>query len=232
MAEGDLRDRPGVPYALVKNRSPGCSEGIITRCLNLERHWGGVREWHAWKIHDRKFGSKQPAAVWRGTTTGWPEWAGSRFSLVEKWYERSSTIDVGFSDICQGKDAFRKYVKGSMSREDMLKYRYIISVRGNDKDSGLNWKLCSNSVVLMCPPETTSWLMESLLQPWVHYVPLRPDFADLQERVEWCENHLSACTKISENARRYMAQFMDEEREKKLENEVLRHHCAQASLLR
>ena len=232
MAEGDLRDRPSVPYALVKNRSQGCSEGTIIRCMSVRRHWEGVRECRAWKRHDPKFESKRPAAIWRGTTTGRPEWSGSRFKLVEEWFDRTPETDVGFSHTGKGKDRFEKYVKGRMSREEMLKYRYIISARGNDKDSGLNWKLCSNSVVLMCPPETTSWLMESILKPWVHYVPLRSDFKDLQERVKWCENHLGVCAKISENARRYMAQFMDEEREKKLENEVLRLHCAQASLWR
>ena len=230
MAEGDLEDRPSVSYALVKNRSQDSSEGIIVRCMNLRRHWEAVLEYDYWKKHDPKFESKRPAAIWRGSTTGDPRWPGARFTLVKKWYERAPAINVGFSSICQGRDAFEEYVKGPVGPEEMLKYRYIISARGNDKDSGLNWKLCSNSVVLMCPPETTSWLMESLLRPWVHYVPLRSDFDDLQERVEWCENHLDACSKISENARRYMAQFADEEEEKKLENEVLRRHCLQVSL--
>ena len=230
MAEGDLRGRPDMAHALVKNRVQGSTEGTIIRCMGERRHWDRVREYHNWKSHDPSFVSKCPAVVWRGTTTGAAEWCGSRFKLVEEWFDRTPEVDVGFSFICQGKDAFDKYVKGPMRPEDMVKYRYIVSARGNDKDSGLNWKLCTNSVVLMCPPETTSWLMESLLEPWVHYVPLRPDFTDLQERVRWCEGHLDACAKISENARTYMAQFMDEERERELENAVLRHHCDQVRL--
>ena len=38
---------------------------------------------------------------------------------------------------------------GSYYPKEFLKYKYILSVEGNDKDSGINWNLNSNSVVLM-----------------------------------------------------------------------------------
>ena len=111
----------------------------------------------------------------------------------------------------------------------MLKYRYIISARGNDKDSGLNWKLCSNSVVLMVPPTVTTWLMEPFLRPWVHYIPLHSDYRDLAEKVSWCEAHLGICEQISYNARRFMSMFMNPQIEEKVENAVLRHYVLRHS---
>ena len=53
---------------------------------------------------------------------------------------------------------------GVKSVEEILKYKYIISAPGNDKDSGLQWKLASNSIVLMPKPLTESWFMESKLE--------------------------------------------------------------------
>ncbi len=40
-------------------------------------------------------------------------------------------------------------------------------LEGNDVASGLKWALLSQSVVMMPPPQHTSWAMEELLQPWV-----------------------------------------------------------------
>lgn len=55
--------------------------------------------------------------------------------------------------------------KATLSR--LLKYKAIIMLEGNDVASGLKWALLSHSVVLMPPPQHTSWAMEELLEPWV-----------------------------------------------------------------
>jgi hypothetical protein len=55
----------------------------------------------------------------------------------------------------------------AMSMRHLLQYKVIIMLEGNDVASGLKWALLSQSVVLMPPPQHTSWAMEELLQPWV-----------------------------------------------------------------
>ena len=223
-AMGDLtQERRGY---LVKNRAENSFGGTIVRCMVNSRHWAGVNTWEQWAQDDPPFLEKMPVAVWRGTTTGLREQPGNRFSLVERWFGKGPQLDVAFSSTCQDHDECKEYVAGRMRREEMLRYRYIISARGNDKDSGLNWKLCSNSVVLMVPPAITSWLMEPFLRPWVHYVPLDPDYADLLEKVKWCEAHPNESERISRNARMYMSMFMDEKVEQELENKVLRRYVA------
>ena len=102
-----------------------------------------------------------------------------------------------------------------------LKYKYLLSVRGNDKDSGLQWKLNSNSVVLMTRPSITSWLMESTLIPDFHYVLLKDDFSDLKEKLDWCNNNQDKCKNIVMNANLFMKQFSDTKLEEKLEIEVI-----------
>ena len=78
------------------------------------------------------------------------------------------------------------------SKSELLEYKALILLEGNDISSGLKWALFSNSVVLMPEPTLTSWAMEELLQPWVHYVPinLHKDYrqngrTDVEEKMQW-----------------------------------------------
>ena len=66
--------------------------------------------------------------------------------------------------------------------------------------SGLKWSLQSTSVVLMPPPTRTSWAMEELLQPWIHYIPMLPDGSNVDEMVKWMLNHDVDAQRIAERA--------------------------------
>jgi len=116
---------------------------------------------------------------------------------------------------------YKKYVKGESSIHDFLKYKYILSIEGNDKDSGINWKLNSNSLVLMAKPSVVSWLMEDTLIPDYHYILLKDDFSDLEEKLEWCNNNQDKCKQIINNANIYMKQFSDIKKEEEIEIDVI-----------
>jgi hypothetical protein len=62
-------------------------------------------------------------------------------------------------------------------------------LEGNDVASGLKWALLSNSVVIMRKPNVTSWAMEELLEPWVHYIPLDVSLTDIVEKAQWVLDH-------------------------------------------
>lgn len=53
----------------------------------------------------------------------------------------------------------------------------------------LKWQLASNSVVFMTRPSVVSFLMEDLLVPYVHYIPLQDDFSDLEDMVRWAKKN-------------------------------------------
>lgn len=53
------------------------------------------------------------------------------------------------------------------------------------------------------PPSLPSYL-PIYLQPWVHYVPIRPDASDLMEKVEQCEKDLPRCEAIAKRATEYI----------------------------
>ena len=203
--------------SLGKNRCDGNNNSVILRCLEHRRHWENY--YKPPKLID--FNKKISKVFWRGTTTGNQKRIGNRFDMITKWFNKSNNIDVGFSKICQNQHTYSDYVKGSCDITTFLKYKYILSIEGNDKDSGINWKLNSNSLVLMTKPRVCSWLMETTLIPDYHYIILKDDFSDLEEKVNWCNNNPHICKSIINNANKFMSQFKDETIENKIEEAVI-----------
>ena len=115
---GDVQSKHGNPTVLVKNRynnnndGNNSNDGVILRCLNFNRHWDNY--YH--KPEDMPFENKKKCVIWRGASTGDPSRPVNRFALVEKWFNKSKYIDVGFSIICQGKDKYTKYSKNKMNK--------------------------------------------------------------------------------------------------------------------
>jgi hypothetical protein len=215
-------------YKLVKNRySEKEKKTVILRCLNTNRHWANFYN----KPEDIEFDKKINKLYWRGTTTGTIKQQPNRFMLIEKYFNKLDAIDVAFSFSCQGKDKYAAYVKGKETIEEFLKHKYILSVEGNDKDSGLNWKLNSNSLIFMPKPRVYSWLMEDKLLPDVHYIEVSDDFSDLQEKLIWCENNQDFCKTVIKNANIYMQQFLDEEKERSIERRVLELYFDKVSFI-
>ena len=196
-----------IKYPCFTKTRPIHDKTNIIILLNFNRHW---KELENLKNIDKPFNAKKEIAIWRGTTTGNNNRPGNRFSLIEKWYDKLEHIDVGFSNICQNKDSYNKYVKGRVPIEELLKYKYLICVEGNDVASGLKWMLYSQSVVLMPKPTIVSWFMEDHLVPFKHYVPIENDWSDLQKKVEWCKNNEEECKTIIKNANKYVQRFLEE----------------------
>jgi len=210
--------------AIVKVRYIDNSKGGIIGPLEYNRHFalGDVKLYNGKK----KWKDKRADCIWRGSPTGIQDfrqepknWKNDRMMFCYKWKHK---FDVGITITWNKWDS--NYLKPSMSIREMLDYKYIISLPGNDKDSGINWKLASNSVVLMAPPKLESWLMEGLLKPWIHYVPLADDYSDLDKIVEWCRNNDEKCQEIVKNANIFMKQFENVETEKEIFDMIKEHY--------
>lgn len=205
-------------YAFVKNRySEEEKKTVILKCLNKKRHWNLFYN----RPNDIPFENKLPKIYWRGTTTGKESSQANRFILVKRHYEKNPDIDIAFSFTCQGKGKYDRYTKGKEEISEFLRHKYILSIEGNDKDSGINWKLNSNSLVLMPKPKVFSWLMEDKLIPGHHYIQIKDDFSDIEEKLNWCKQNDEKCQLIIKNANRYMEQFKNEALEEEIENRVI-----------
>jgi hypothetical protein len=164
---------------------------------------------------------KKNGVVWRGGPSGTGFYnqyekhlsKPSREELVRKWNQTNTDeIDVGLIPKWRYK-GFDSFIKNKMSIEDMLQYKYLLSVEGNDVATNLKWAMSSNSLVLMPRPRVESWFCESLLEPWVHYIPIKDDFSDLLVQKRWCDSHPEKCQEIIQEANLYVESFLNRDRD-------------------
>ena len=87
-----------------------------------------------------------------------------------------------------------------MDRPTLLRYKVLIMLEGNDVSSGLKWAMLSNSIVMLPTPTATSWAMEELLVPFIHYIPLKDDLSDVEEKLQWVLDHDKEAEYISKRS--------------------------------
>lgn len=134
-------------------------------------------------------------------------------------------IDVGLTSLCQQglrfKETFSRFMKPPMSMDELLKHKYIISAEGNDVATNTIWILASGSLLVMPLPTVETWGLESQLTPYVHFLPVKKDWSDLQRQVDWAEAHPARCERIIRNANSFIDRFSNRDRETFLEFAVL-----------
>jgi hypothetical protein len=205
----DGYDNHGLPCFQKTRKIDGHSEFSILLKLQYGRHWVPF-----YNFKDNvNWENKKSEIIWRGAPTG----NGDRIKFCDKNYNK---YNIGLSCIFDNINQYSYLIKPEIIINEFYNYKYIISIEGNEKDSGINWKLDSNSVVIMKKPVFESWLMESKLIPWVHYVPLNDEMDNLDEVYQWCLNNDEKCRQIVKNANHFMDNFRDQELEMKLINKI------------
>jgi len=106
---------------------------------------------------------------------------------------------------------------------EILSNRYLVKEEKDPVSTGdLLVTMLSKSVVLMSEElQTSSWLMESYLKPYLHFVPV--DFADpsdLEKKIKWCEENLHEVRKISERATLFVHDLFFDRKAEREDEEV------------
>ncbi|KAA6305184.1 hypothetical protein EZS27_043164, partial [termite gut metagenome] len=65
----------------------------------------------------------------------------------------------------------------------------------------------------MPQPHYETWFMEGRLIPNYHYVEIKADYSDLEDRLTYYMHHVNEAMKIIKNAHQYITQFRDKKRE-------------------
>lgn len=90
---------------------------------------------------------------------------------------------------------------GNTPRQDMVLYKYILDIDGNGATwDATAWKLNSGSVMFKPDAVYRQWFYDQM-RPGVHYIQVRDDFGDIDEKIDWCESHQPECRWIASNAR-------------------------------
>lgn len=86
-----------------------------------------------------------------------------------------------------------------LSPSQQTGYKYIINIDGHVSACRLSLELHTRSCILLVQSDYQLWYSH-LLQPYVHYVPVKKDLSDLLDRIRWCKTHDQDCKQIGENA--------------------------------
>ena len=194
---GDITWVPEQP-TIVKSRplTPGNSNSVILK-LNKIRHFTYAS--------DRKaFRDKKDMLVSRNHCVQ-PQ----RIKFLEM-YINHPRCNVGkINDNGEHTDL----LKERLTIAEQLDYKFILCIEGYDVASNLKWVMSSNSLAVMLKPKYESWFMEGRLIPDHHYVLLKNDFSDLDERMDFYINNPEKAEEIIRNAHEHVEQFRDRKRE-------------------
>lgn len=121
---------------------------------------------------------------------------------------RNPRFDIGTIDLIK-----QEWKSEKISIYDHLKYKYVMALEGNDVASNLKWIMSSNSIAVMPKPYYETWFMEGTLKPDYHYIEVKPDFSDLEEKMDYYTAHPDEAQAIINHAHEYVEQFKDKQRE-------------------
>lgn len=176
------------------------------------------------KLPFQRWEEKEDKVAWAGSSTGtfikdgvrW--WNSHRFRLVERFsqpdaFGRGVQSDIHFSGIVQcamGEMCSRLCSNYTCApptpMTDFFKAKFIIDVDGNGQSERFEKLLVSGSVILKATAFSGWW--KDRLQPWVHFVPVRMDFGDLNQTVRWLHEHDDVARRIGEASRRMAQRYM------------------------
>jgi len=114
-----------------------------------------------------------------------------------------------------------EWIVEPMSIEEHLNFKFILCLEGNDVASNLKWVMSSNSIAVMPEPKYETWFMEGTLIPDYHYIRIKDDYSDLEEKLNYYIEHTGEALTIIENAHKYIDQFRNRKRENLISKLVL-----------
>jgi len=196
---GDVTHIPEIP-SIVKSRPiAGDNKNSVLLKLEKVRHFIFVKD----KL---KFSEKSNKIIFRGKVDDKPH----RIDFMEKYFNHPM-CDLG--NITNNNKYPSEWTVEKSTIYDHLKYKFVLSLEGVDVASNLKWIMSSNSVAVMPKPKFETWFMEGKLKENHHYIQIKEDYSDLEERLNYYIENPAEANVIIKNANEYVSQFFDKERE-------------------
>ncbi|MBE7176019.1 MAG: lipopolysaccharide biosynthesis protein [Mucilaginibacter polytrichastri] len=187
------------PVPTIQKSRPVSGDNANAVLLNLDK----AR--HFVFVNDKKpFREKKDLLIGRGAMT-----QSHRVRFMERYFGHP-LCDLGHVGKPGLHDA---WLKPRLSIPQHLDYKFILSLEGHDVATNLKWILSSNSVAVMPEPKFETWFMEGRLVADQHYIRIREDYADLEERIRHFLDHPEKAEAIVHNANAWVRQFFDPKKE-------------------
>ena len=209
----DAGDKPYVAPepAIVKNR-PIVEHNENSVILNLDKNR------HFLFVDDRKkWRDKLNKAIFRGDLGPRKE---NRDRFMLRWVG-TPMVDAASTNCPENHPEWQK---AKMTIGEHLDYKFIMSLEGNDVASNLKWVMSSNSIAVTPRLTQETWFMEGTLKPNYHYIEVKDDFSDLEERLTYYIEHPDEAEAIIRHAHAYVEQFRDRDCEKLISLLVLKKY--------
>jgi hypothetical protein len=209
----DEGDKPYVAPqpAIVKNR-PLVEHNDNSVILNLDknRHFLFVDDHRSWR-------EKRNVAIFRGDLGPRKE---NRDRFMLRWYGHPMVDGASTNR----SEQHPEWQRGKLTIGEHLDYKFVMSLEGNDVASNLKWVMSSNSIAVTPRLTQETWFMEGTLIPNYHYIEVREDFSDLEERLTYYIDHPDEAEAIIQHAHEYVSRFQDAKREKLISLLVLKRY--------
>lgn len=129
-----------------------------------------------------------------------------------RFYERHFNNPMcNLGQINRGKN--EHWIRDFLTIDEHLEYKFILCLEGNDVATNLKWVMSSNSLAVMPKPKFETWFMEGTLVANQHYVEIKDDYSDLEERLNYYINNPHEALYIIRQAHDFVSQFQNKERE-------------------
>lgn len=196
-AFGDVTYIPEFPQIVKSRPIAGNNKNSILLNLDKVRHFIFVSD-------DNTFESKENLLIGRGGI-----YQKHRIQFYEKYFHHPlcNLGHVGHKHI------HPKWCTDSLPISRHLKYKFILCLEGNDVASNLKWVMSSNSIAVMPKPKYETWFMEGKLKENYHYIEIKDDYSDLEEKLEYYIEHTEEALEIINNAHRFVDEFRDQNKE-------------------
>ena len=194
---GDITENFSKP-TIVKSRPINENKNSVLMKLNEVRHFYFLKD-------NINFYKKKNMAVWRGNSSN----SKARIDFIKNYY------NVSIFDIGQHNPKVNEpWYKGYMPIYKQLNYKFIFCIEGADTATNIKWVMSSNSLCVMPKPKYETWFMEGRLIKDYHYIEVKDDFSDAEEKIYFYINNTEKSLKIVENANNYVKQFKNLKQEK------------------
>ena len=195
---GDVYFTPEYPSIVKSRLLKSDNQNSVVLKLDKLRHFMFVND-------QKPFTEKMDKAIFRGKI----RLSRQREQFLTMYFN-SPLCDCGVVD----KDSNHpEWLTPKKTIKEHLDYKFIMALEGNDVASNLKWVMSSNSIAVMPRPTCETWFMEGRLIPNYHYIEIKSDLSDLEERLQYYIDHPDEAQQIINHAHEYVQQFWDDERE-------------------